>query len=209
MSTVSLRKKAKKNDYSFFHKLKVKYKKPSKTPYLDKKCWNSTYSLKNYDFSNNQNNNVINRKNKSNISLVEIPKEIKSNLEDRDNNIIKNNTDKNSSDKIVLLKKNGKDNTKNNGRDNAKNNANDNEKAIIPADNKDNINEKKEIKNEIKNEMKNKINNELINEPKNIDNYRANENKIIFANKKESKNKKPNNIIFNFLNKPFFCCLKS
>ena len=38
--------------YSFFYRLKEKEKNPSKTPYLDRKGFNSTYNLKKYDFSN-------------------------------------------------------------------------------------------------------------------------------------------------------------
>ena len=197
LSTVSLRKKGKKNDYSFFQKLKVKDKNPSKTPYLDKKCWNSTYSLKKYDFSGNPKINIINKKNQSNLSLVAIPKDIKSKLGDKDNNLEKNNTDKENTFKKALTYKKEKDNKENNETDN--------EKAVIAVDNKNNINNKNEINNEIKNEINNAINNKL----NNTDNNPVNENKIIFVNKKESKNKKPNNIIFNFLNKPFFCCFKS
>ena len=54
------------NKYAFFFKLKEKEKNPSKTPYLDKKFWKSSYNLPKF----NDNNNVI-KKNNLNIYLAD------------------------------------------------------------------------------------------------------------------------------------------
>ena len=60
------------NKYSFFFKLKEKEKNPSKTPYLDKKFWKSSYNLPKYNVDNKTinnndakgNNNSLIKKNK-------------------------------------------------------------------------------------------------------------------------------------------------
>ena len=141
------------NKYSFFFKLKEKEKNPSKTPYLDKKFWKSSYNLPKYNVDNKTINNDNAKEN--NNSLIKKNKSIKNKIDIRDNDIKeKNNTIKD--DNNIILK--------------------------------DNIFEKKTIRYD------NIINNN-------------NENKNIFINKNEKKNKKK--ITINILHKPFFCCLKS
>ena len=64
--------KSNKN-YSFFFKLKEKNKIPSKTPYLDKKAWKSTYNLNLYNLEENANANDINDKiDNKNINMNKI-----------------------------------------------------------------------------------------------------------------------------------------
>ena len=55
-------------NYSFFFKLKEKNKIPSKTPYLDKKAWNSTYNLNQYNLEENANENKNNKNEINKIS---------------------------------------------------------------------------------------------------------------------------------------------
>ena len=89
------------NKYAFFFKLKEKEKNPSKTPYLDKKFWKSSYNLPKY---NDNNNNVIINKNNLNIYLADHTQSQKN----KSNNIIENGNnkeiiiDKNETNKKLL-----------------------------------------------------------------------------------------------------------
>ena len=94
--------------YSFFFKLKEKEKNPSKTPYLDRKGFNSTYHLKKYDFSNvtnfikNKNDKVNSNQDDNDKHLIEqnnIPK-IKIDYINDKENITNNNKIKKISSKI-------------------------------------------------------------------------------------------------------------
>ena len=87
------------NKYAFFFKLKEKEKNPSKTPYLDKKFWKSSYNLPKF----NDNNNVI-KKNNLNIYLADQTQSPKN----KSNNIVENGNnkeiiiDKNETNKKLL-----------------------------------------------------------------------------------------------------------
>ena len=87
------------NKYAFFFKLKEKEKNPSKTPYLDKKFWKSSYNLPKYN-----NNNVIIKKNNLNIYLADQTQSPKN----KSNNIVENGNnkeiiiDKNETNKKLL-----------------------------------------------------------------------------------------------------------
>ena len=92
------------NKYAFFFKLKEKEKNPSKTPYLDKKFWKSSYNLPKYDNNNNGNNNANIKKNNLNIYSVN---QTQSQI-NKSNNIVENGNnqkiiiDKNETNKKLL-----------------------------------------------------------------------------------------------------------
>ena len=81
--------------YSFFYKLKEKEKNPSKTPYLDKKNWNSSYNLNKYNYNNNPDDK--NKKNNSNILFVDQIQSQKNKL----NNLIEKGKNK----EIIIVQK--------------------------------------------------------------------------------------------------------
>ena len=96
--------------------------------------------------------------------------------------------------KILYIKKiqKKKDNNKIN-KEHEHQNKNDNDYNIKKSDKTNNIIVKKET---IKTDINNNLNNNI-----------SKENNILIQNKNNNKNK--SNIVFNILNKPFFCCLKS
>ena len=113
-------RKSQKN-YSFFFKLKEKEKIPSKTPYLDKKLWNSSYNVTKYNDNNNACNkkNVVIKKTKPIAPFViqsQIQKDKRINMVKNDNNkekkIIKNDLEKNklinNKDDNAIVDNNGK-----------------------------------------------------------------------------------------------------
>ena len=209
------------NNFSFFFKLKEKDKIPSKTPYLDKKHWNSTYSLNKFELNNKVNNVVpFKKKNSSNCSLVRqsvlskekideekrdytdifVEKNDSLKLPNNANNVNlsdnkkkeENNT--NVKNEVFIYKEDSKKNDNNDiNKEHEHQNKNDNDYNIKKSDNTNNIIVKKET-------IKTDINN-------NLNNIISKENNILIQNKNNNKNK--SNIVFNILNKPFFCCLKS
>ena len=138
-------------NYGFFFKLKLKEKDktPSNTPYLDKKFWKSSFDLIQYD-ANNKVNKKINELNKDYIkqNQIQINKinNIDENEENKEENIIKNDLDKN----VLSINNNNLNN-------------------IIINNNKDELVGKKEYNKiddnskENKNERKNTNNNTIIN----------------------------------------------
>ena len=173
--------KSNKN-YSFFFKLKEKNKIPSKTPYLDKKAWKSTYNLNQYNLEENANANDINDKiDNKNINMnkisdktffdeIKIKKNNSNNINIKYNEEEKNNSIKKSEKKLEISK---------------------------GEENKNNIIIYKDINNNKKLDTDN--NNDII-----INNKKKQK---VNENKKEKKC--TNNLIINILNRPFLCCLKS
>ena len=129
--------------------MKEKDKTPSNTPYLDKKFWKSSFDLIQYD-ANNKVNKKINELNKDYIkqNQIQINKinNIDENEENKEENIIKNDLDKN----VLSINNNNLNN-------------------IIINNNKDELVGKKEYNKiddnskENKNERKNTNNNTIIN----------------------------------------------
>ena len=200
--------KSNKN-FSFFFKLKEKDKIPSKTPYLDKNHWNSSFNIKKLEFNNKVGGTLpFKKKNSSNVSLVHQSLFSKEKVDDNKgdnitmfhgkNDSIKKSLNTDNEDKkksenkkikgningtIIYRKEDKKEN--NSFNDDNKNNNNNivnivTKKEIIKIDNNNNDNQNNEIEKENKNSIPKK------------------------NNKKSS-----NNIVFNILNKPFFCCFKS
>ena len=124
------------NKYAFFYKLKEKEKNPSKTPYLDKKFWNSSFNLNKYN-DNNQNDNKLNNSNLLFVDQVQSQKNKLNHLIENGNNkeiIIQNNLD----EKILpnINKADNNDNTNNKSEKVEK-------KKVEIIDNNNRINEKK------------------------------------------------------------------
>ena len=215
------------NNFSFFFKLKEKDKIPSKTPYLDKKHWNSTYNLQKLEFNNKVDNTLtFKKKNSSNLSLVRqsvLSKE-KNDGDKKDNtdvfedknDSIKKTIHNDSHENIILKEDKKKDNIKKN-----KGSINDtiiHLKEVDEIKNYNNKNINNNIDNNINNNIVNIVNKKEIIKMDNNSNHNTNhnhndnndvenENKNVIREKNNNKNK--SNIIFNILNKPFFCCLKS
>ena len=125
------------NKYAFFYKLKEKEKNPSKTPYLDKKFWNSSFNLNKYN-DNNQNDNKLNNSNLLFVDQVQSQKNKLNHLIENGNNkeiIIQNNLD----EKILpnINKADNNDNTNNKSEKVEK------KKVEIIDNNNNRINEKK------------------------------------------------------------------
>ena len=125
------------NKYAFFYKLKEKEKNPSKTPYLDKKFWNSSFNLNKYN-DNNQNDNKLNNSNLLFVDQVQSQKNKLNHLIENGNNkemIIKNDLD----EKILpnINKADNNDNTNNKSEKVKK------KKVEIIDNNNNRINEKK------------------------------------------------------------------
>ena len=85
--------------YSFFYKLKEKEKNPSKTPYLDKKFWKSSYNLPKY---NADNKTIYNDDNKHNNSLIKKNQSIMAKIDNTDDSNKEKNNMKKDSDKKIL-----------------------------------------------------------------------------------------------------------
>ena len=84
------------NKYAFFYKLKEKEKNPSKTPYLDKKFWNSSFNLNKYNDNNQNENHKLNHSNLLSVDQVQYKKNKLNHLIENGNNkeiIIKNGLD--------------------------------------------------------------------------------------------------------------------
>ena len=119
-------------NYSFFFKLKEKNKIPSKTPYLDKKAWNSTYNLNQYNLEENANENKNNKNEINKISnktffeykISKKKNKINKEIEEEKNNSLNNDNKKlpissggeSKNNNIVVYqdKKDENDNTKKN-----------------------------------------------------------------------------------------------
>ena len=84
-------------NYSFFFKLKEKEKIPSKTPYLDKKFWKSSYDVTKFydDYKENNKDNFKNQN--SGVSLFE-------QKQSKNNDINHNNENNNKNEKILNKK---------------------------------------------------------------------------------------------------------
>ena len=115
----SINKYKSHKNYSFFFKLKEKNKIPSKTPYLDKKAWKSTYNLNQYNLEENANdiNSNVNKDNKISNKTFFGEIKIKKNNNNTDNKNIEeennnNNNTINKSDKKLEISKG--EETKNN-----------------------------------------------------------------------------------------------
>ena len=174
--------KSNKN-YSFFFKLKEKNKIPSKTPYLDKKAWKSTYNLNLYNLEENANANDINDKiDNKNINMNKI-------------------SDKTFFDEIKI-KKNNSNNI------NIKYNEEEKNNSIKKSEKKLEISKGEENKNNII-IYKDINNNKKLDTDNNNDIIINNKKKKISLNENNKEKKCTNNLIINILNRPFLCCLKS
>jgi len=130
--------------YSFFFKLKEKEKNPSKTPYLDKKLWKSSYNLPKYNVDNktinnddNKHNNSLMKKNQSIMNKIDNTddsnKEKNNIKKDSDKKILSNINDDNDivvKDKMIEKETNKYDNVINSNNENNKN-GKKNKKPII------------------------------------------------------------------------------
>ena len=215
------------NNFAFFFKLKEKDKIPSKTPYLDKKHWNSTYNIQKFEFNNKVGNSItFKKKNSSNVSLVRQSVLSKEKIDEDKKDYTEIYQDKNDSIKKTIHHDNhdNVDLNEDKKKEKIKINKGSINDAIIYRKEVDEIknhdinDNNKNINNNINSNIFNIFNKKEIIKIDNNSNHNTNHNlnenndaekrnKNLIPEKNNNNNK--SNIIFNILNKPFFCCLKS
>ena len=194
---------------------------------MDKKHWNSTYNIQKFEFNNKVGNSItFKKKNSSNVSLVRQSVLSKEKIDEDKKDYTEIYQDKNDSIKKTIHHDNhdNVDLNEDKKKEKIKINKGSINDAIIYRKEVDEIknhdinDNNKNINNNINSNIFNIFNKKEIIKIDNNSNHNTNHNlnenndaekrnKNLIPEKNNNNNK--SNIIFNILNKPFFCCLKS